>query len=131
MKDIARDLVKGMKLGVHMHVSCYVLNSFLFKRLLLPKNEDRVSSRKDSGEGKSETEERASVDLRPVLQIEDSALNYILAFEYYRQTTAAERAAHRSVIEIVIQFWRPRASRWERFGHENYGYHWKIATHHP
>lgn len=72
--------------------------------------EKRDTNRKYSGQGASESKENKSVELQPAFDMESSEVHYICAVRSYQETTAANHAAHMSVMELKIQFWRFGAS---------------------
>lgn len=62
--------------------------------------------------------------------IESSVLNHIFAIEKRQKGTTEKCAAHTSVEEMLIKFWKSRASWEELLEHEDYGFDRKIATNH-
>lgn len=95
------------------------------------KKKGRPSTRKDFGECGSDSNESETVELRLAFEIEKSVLHHIHADRICQQTAATRHAANKSVVEMVIIFWRSRASLRKLLGHINYGGHLTITTDQP
>lgn len=66
--------------------------------------EQRSITTEDSGDIGSRSDNSKSVELCPVFDKLNSALYYLCAIEKSQKRTAAERAAHMSVVLITIKF---------------------------
>lgn len=75
------------------------------RTLALEKKQVRLVLEKILESQISSSDETKSVELLPVLEIENSALQYIPVVRKYQKTTAAKRAAHKFVVERSIHFW--------------------------
>lgn len=106
MKDMVKVLKNVIKPRTHTDVFCSALQfSLWYKSSASEKREMQDSTTVDSGELDAEREEKESVKLQLVFKIEKAALHFIRVVRNYHQTTAANHAAHISVLKMVIYFW--------------------------
>lgn len=64
-------------------------------------------------------------------EIETLALHYICAIGNYHHAAVANRAAHRSIVESAIHFWRAKEKFSDLVGHIVYRENGKLPTYHP
>lgn len=66
----------------------------------------QASTKEDSVEDGSESENKKSLELPPALEIENSALHYFNAAGSYQREETTKRAARPSMIDLAVHFCR-------------------------
>lgn len=132
MKTMGTVLEDAVKLETHRHPPCSALQfAQLHKGLTVEKKKTLESTKKGHSENGYERKGSESVVLRPAFEIEYSALHDISAVGNNRQTTTAKRAAHTSVLMMVMKSWWSWALKGKLLEHANNGGHGKLVTNHP
>lgn len=125
-KDMSRNFRVVMKPGAHGHVFCAALQfNIRYEFLALQKNDEHISSTKDSKDSRLKNKERSRVELSQLFEIETRALRCTRATQNYQQTRARSQVNHSSVVKMDTHFCRSKAT-WEKLlsqpsneGHEN------------
>lgn len=106
---VLRDVISP---GAHRYVLCFPLRFGLWYSAHASKKGERDSTRKEYGEGGSESEASKTVELRSAFETKNSAMTNIHAIWSYQQAKFAMRTVHVSTVGMRIHFWRSGAS-WE------------------